>query len=242
MNLSMVPPLATMTSEATSRYRDNSGTTRSPMRSDSPVKPATSMNITVNSWIEPPGFASTPWRSSERTRSAGMNLPKADRPAAISAIAPERLGYLGQPRRMTAHLVQRKAFDMPDFPDDAGERGGDHRARQHRRQQGRQQRADGETDDQSAQRGFDRPEELGFGNDGRERPAGKRQRRERDFIGLALRCQPAAPRFLSVLVAGRRLRQRHARQRQHALPGCARDAVRRPPCLAPRSTRRCRRR
>ena len=61
------------------------------MRSDSPVKPATSMNITVSSWIEPPGLASTPWRSSERTRSAGMNLRNADRPAAISAMAPDRL-------------------------------------------------------------------------------------------------------------------------------------------------------
>ena len=114
---------------------------------------------------------------------------------------------------MTAHLIQRKGLDMADFADDAGERRGDHRTRQHRREQRGKQRADGKTDDEPPQRGFDRTKEFSLGNHGRERPAGKWQRRQRDLIGRAIEGEPPPPGFLAALVAG--LRQRHPRQRQH---------------------------
>ena len=55
-----------------------------------------------------------------------------------------------------------------NLADHTRERGCDHRTCQHRRRKRCQQGADGQSDDEVPQGGLDRPEEFGFGNDGRE--------------------------------------------------------------------------
>ncbi len=113
---------------------------------------------------------------------------------------------------MAAHLLQREGLDMAKLADDARQRRGNDGTRQHRRGQRREHGTDGKAEDQAPQRRLDRPEKFGLRNHGRERPAGKRQRRQRDLVGSAARGEPASPGLLAAGLAC--LVERCARQRQ----------------------------
>lgn len=71
MNLSMVPRPSVMIGDMRLKYSASTGTTASPSFSESAVKPARSVNMTVIGRCMPPGLASMPCFNRRRTSSVG---------------------------------------------------------------------------------------------------------------------------------------------------------------------------
>ena len=209
---------------------------RSPSRSDSPVKPAISANRTVSGWIEPPGRGSTPSRTSILTRSAGMYFRKAASPPAMSAMAPDRFSISVTPEAWRRTLSRSKRATCLSSSTTTISGVGDDAPGQPCRQQAGGENQDGEADQQFPDRRLDRPEKFLFRDHGRQRPAEKGERCQRDRIGLAGLFQPDLTGGL--LLAGRSspaCSMARRRDRQQRLVGRAACSVRRRPDRARRS-------
>ena len=94
----------------------------SPSRSDSPVKPAISANMTVRVRIEPPGRGSMPSLQQRLHQIRGDVFAKGGKPAGHVGDGARQIFKLDDARGMPPHLVEFEALDVLEFVDHRDQR------------------------------------------------------------------------------------------------------------------------
>ena len=195
---------------------------RSPSRSDIPVKPARSMNITLIGRTAPPSRAAGAVADQALDQIGRNVFPERGEPLRHVADGAGQVFDLGQPRRMPLHLVQIEALDMPDLVDHLDQGCGDQALGEPCRQKPGKDDQDREANQQFPDRHLHRSEKFRLGHDSHQRPARKRNRRQYRLIRLSVPRHLGVKRLAFTGVVGAGVLDRIDRDRKQRMIGLQR--------------------
>ena len=127
---------------------------RSPSRSDSPVKPAMSANMTVRVRIEPPGRGFDALAQQHPHQIRGDVFAERGQPAGHVGDGIRQILKFDNARGMPPHLIEFETLDMLEFVDDRDQRRGDDAPGKPRRQDAGGEHENGQADQQAAGSSF----------------------------------------------------------------------------------------